>query len=144
MCVTVVDCCRSCSKNDISDEELNRATGLLWTNSFACASGGGQAIFPVFSIVSHSCVSNCSHSVYPNNHLGLQAKALIRQGEELTISYISPNQVLIVIYRVLSVVIGILDLKFLRMMAHFLWDHGSDKTYISTANYVQLVIERLC
>ena len=85
--------CRSCKKSDFTDEELDRAVGLLWTNSFACASGGGQAIFPVFSIISHSCVSNCSHSVYPNNYLGLQAKALIQEGEELTISYISPAQV---------------------------------------------------
>jgi len=82
----------SCESSDFTDEELDRATGLLWTNSFACASGGGQAIFPVFSLISHSCISNCSHSVYPNNHLGLQAKTFIPKGEELTISYISPNQ----------------------------------------------------
>ena len=24
------------------DEEIDRAVGLLWTNSFACAQGGGQ------------------------------------------------------------------------------------------------------
>jgi len=27
---------------EFSDEEIDRAVGLLWTNSFACAQGGGQ------------------------------------------------------------------------------------------------------
>ena len=49
-----------------------------------------QAVFPTFSFVSHSCVSNANHVVFPNRHLALQAKVFIRKGEELTISYISP------------------------------------------------------
>ena len=52
-----------------------------------------QAVFPTFSFVSHSCVSNANHVVFPNRHLALQAKVFIRKGEELTISYISPIQV---------------------------------------------------
>ena len=51
-----------------------------------------QAVFPTFSFVSHSCVSNANHVVFPNRHLALQAKVFIRKGEELTISYISPIQ----------------------------------------------------
>ena len=27
---------------EFSDDDIDRAVGLLWTNSFACASGGGQ------------------------------------------------------------------------------------------------------
>ena len=67
--------------------------GLLWTNSFACASGGGQALFPVFSLISHSCISNCTHSVFPNKHLALQSRMKIKKGQELTINYISSTQV---------------------------------------------------
>jgi len=77
---------------EFSDEDINRAVGLLWTNSFACASGGGQAIFPTFSFASHSCKPNCAHSVFPNKTLALQAKEKIKAGEEFTISYISTLQ----------------------------------------------------
>ncbi|XP_023328599.1 protein msta isoform X2 [Eurytemora carolleeae] len=77
---------------EFSDEEIDRAVGLLWTNSFACAQGGGQAIFPSFSFASHSCRPNCAHSVFPNKTLALQAKIKIQAGEEFTISYISTLQ----------------------------------------------------
>lgn len=75
-----------------SEEEIDRAVGLLWTNAFACAKGGGQAIFPTFSLISHSCQSNCVHTVFPNKTLALQSKVAIKAGEELTINYISPMQ----------------------------------------------------
>ena len=77
---------------DLKDEDINRAVGLLWTNAFACSNGGGQAIFPTFSLMSHSCVPNCAHSVFPNKTLALQAKHKIKAGEEFTIAYISPLQ----------------------------------------------------
>ena len=43
--------------------------------------------------MSHSCVPNCAHSVFPNKTLALQAKTKIKAGEEFTISYISTLQV---------------------------------------------------
>lgn len=76
----------------LADDDINRATGLLWVNAFACSRGGGQAIFPTFSFMSHSCAPNCSHSVFPNKTLALQAKVKIPAGTEFTISYISPLQ----------------------------------------------------
>ena len=27
---------------DLSDEDIDRAVGLLWVNAFACSNGGGQ------------------------------------------------------------------------------------------------------
>ena len=42
--------------------------------------------------MSHSCVPNCAHSVFPNKTLALQAKHKIKAGEEFTIAYISPLQ----------------------------------------------------
>ncbi|TRY75019.1 hypothetical protein TCAL_07034 [Tigriopus californicus] len=79
-------------KDTFSNEEIDRACGLFWTNAFSCNSGGGQAIFPTFSFMSHSCTSNANHVVFPNRHLALQAKVLIKKGDEITISYISPLQ----------------------------------------------------
>ena len=52
-----------------------------------CVSGG-QAIFPTYSFMSQFC----SHSVFPNKTLALQAKHAIKAGEEFTIAYISPLQ----------------------------------------------------
>jgi len=77
---------------DFTSEEIDRVSGLLWTNSFSCARGEGQAIFPTFSFASHSCIPNCASSVFPNKTLALQAKKKIQTGEELTISYISTLQ----------------------------------------------------
>jgi len=76
----------------LPDTDIDRAVGLLWTNAFACCRGGGQAIFPTFSFMSHSCAPNCTHSVFPNKTLALQAKVKIPAGTEFTISYISPLQ----------------------------------------------------
>jgi len=80
------------SNPNLNDEDIDRTVGLLWTNAFACANGGGQAIFPTFSFMSHSCVPNCAHSVFPNKTLALQAKTHVKAGEEFTIAYISPLQ----------------------------------------------------
>lgn len=76
----------------LTDVDIDRAVGLLWVNAFACSRGGGQAIFPTFSFMSHSCAPNCAHSVFPNKTLALQAKVRIPAGTEFTISYISPLQ----------------------------------------------------
>ena len=29
---------------NLSDEDIDRAVGLLWVNAFACSNGGGQVI----------------------------------------------------------------------------------------------------
>ena len=30
---------------NLSDEDIDRAVGLLWVNAFACSNGGGQVFF---------------------------------------------------------------------------------------------------
>ena len=67
--------------------------GLLWTNSFSCKDSEGMAIFPVFSIVSHSCLPNASPILLQSHRLALEAKTDIAEGEEITISYVSIMQV---------------------------------------------------
>jgi SET domain-containing protein len=52
-----------------------------------------MAIFPVFSIVSHSCLPNASPILLQSHRLALEAKTDIAEGEEITISYVSIMQV---------------------------------------------------
>ena len=84
---------RNYKLDEFSESDLDRVAGILWTNAFECCRGGGQAVFPTFSLLSHSCHANASHVVFPNNHLVLNAKVAIKAGEEITISYISLIQV---------------------------------------------------
>lgn len=74
---------------NFQDEDFDRAIGLLWTNSFSCKDSLGVALFPVFSIVSHSCLPNASPVALQSRRLALEAKMDIAKGEEITISYIS-------------------------------------------------------
>ena len=50
-------------------------------------------MFPVFSIISHSCLPNANPVLLQKNQLALEAKLDIVKGEEITISYISIMQV---------------------------------------------------
>ena len=89
----VNDYLKKCSKINFTDEEYDRAVGLLWTNSFSCKDSEGMAIFPVFSIVSHSCLPNASPILLQSHRMALEAKTDIAAGEEITISYVSIMQV---------------------------------------------------
>ncbi len=92
----VNDMIRNCCLDvTVTDEEIDRAVGLLWTHSFSCSNAGGQAIFPIFSILSHSCSPNASPVVVQDwyGSASLEAKVDIKEGDEITISYISILQV---------------------------------------------------
>ena len=49
----------------------------------------GKAIYPTFSFLSHSCMANARYSVHPDNTMTISARRPIKQGEEITIQYIS-------------------------------------------------------
>ena len=90
-----------------------RAIGILRTNAFqvehpylAAQGTSGKAIYPTFSFLSHSCMANArfgfrlSHYikghhhmfryvVHPDNTMTIRARRSIKQGEEITIQYIS-------------------------------------------------------
>jgi len=79
-----------------SEDEINRAIGILRTNAFQIehpymtAQGtSGKAIYPTFSFISHSCISNARYTVKPNERLTLRAQVDIKEGVEITIQYIS-------------------------------------------------------
>eukprot|EP00092_Neocalanus_flemingeri_P013253 GFUD01014283.1.p1 GENE.GFUD01014283.1~~GFUD01014283.1.p1 ORF type:complete len:522 (+),score=161.87 GFUD01014283.1:236-1801(+) len=79
-----------------SEEEIHRAIGILRTNAFqiehpylAAQGTSGKAIYPTFSFLSHSCISNAKYSVMPDDRLTLRAQVDIKEGDEITIQYIS-------------------------------------------------------
>ena len=45
-------------EDQFSEAEFDRAVGVLGTNAFECCQGGGQALFPTISLLSHSCLAN--------------------------------------------------------------------------------------
>jgi len=79
-----------------SEEEIHRAIGILRTNAFqiehpymAAQGTSGKAVYPTFSFLSHSCIANARYSVKPDDRLTLRAQVDIKEGEEITIQYIS-------------------------------------------------------
>merc|ERR1712179_512100 len=79
-----------------SEEEIHRAIGILRTNAFqvehpymAAVGTSGKAIYPTFSFLSHSCLSNARYAVMTDDTLVLSAQVDIKAGEEITIQYIS-------------------------------------------------------
>jgi len=70
-----------------SQQEVLRAGGILRTNSLTVE--GGKAIYPTFSFLSHSCVANGRYVVMDDNKVELRAKVDIKEGEEITIQYIT-------------------------------------------------------
>ena len=79
-----------------SEQEINRAIGILRTNAFQIEhpylqeeGTSGKAIYPTFSFMSHNCYNNGRYIVHPDNKLTLRAQRHIKEGEEITIQYIS-------------------------------------------------------
>jgi len=79
-----------------TEDEINRAIGILRTNAFqiehpymAAVGTSGKAIYPTFSFLSHSCLSNARYTVMNDDTLILRAQVDIAVGEEIKIQYIS-------------------------------------------------------
>ena len=76
-------------------DEINKAIGLIRTNGINIEKPySGQivsckALYPTFSLLSHSCVSNARIFVQPDNEIIIRAQVDIMEGEEITIQYIS-------------------------------------------------------
>ena len=47
-----------------------------------------RALFPMFSLINHSCSANAKHTIYiKNRRIAVQAQTSIREGEEILINY---------------------------------------------------------
>jgi len=83
------------SKQGFCEENIERSLGLLQTNGVTSQSSQGEprghALYPIFSIVNNSCVSNTRHGK-KEDAFCLIATVPIKAGEEITTSYKSPTQ----------------------------------------------------
>ncbi|XP_023326813.1 histone-lysine N-methyltransferase ASHR1 [Eurytemora carolleeae] len=81
---------------EINDETLiHRMIGIVCVNSvgfdYKKTSVKGRALYPLLSLVSHSCVSNARYTVnYDDFTVTLRARRKINEGEEITINYVPP------------------------------------------------------
>lgn len=81
--------------DQFSAEEITRAIGLIRTNGiniekpYACQMVACKALYPTFSFLSHSCISNARIFIMPDNEIIIRAQVDIKKGEEITIQYIS-------------------------------------------------------
>jgi len=71
----------------VEEEEVRHCFGVLKTNAMETAGGGGQALYPVASVMSHSCLANMEMLNQAGQTITFRAKRKIKCGEELTIRY---------------------------------------------------------
>ena len=60
----------------VSKEEIDHMIGVLLTNGFENEYDGvhGRAIYPILSLISHSCQANLRHAVNPGQQVALQVR----------------------------------------------------------------------
>ena len=84
----VVDFLLSTCSLNFTKEDVMWAIGLLKTNSIMFGDEKSRALFPIFSLINHSCVANAKHTIYiKNRRISVQAQTDIKQGEEIVINY---------------------------------------------------------
>ena len=84
----VVDFLLSTCNLNFTKEDVMWAIGLLKTNSIMFGDEKSRALFPIFSLINHSCVANAKHTIYiKNRRISVQAQTDIKQGEEIVINY---------------------------------------------------------
>ena len=79
------------AQTDLSEEEILRGIGIFLTNAANMAPAQGRWIFPTFSFLSHSCVSNSRFFISPGGEVTVTAVVDIEAGQEATISYCPPQ-----------------------------------------------------
>ena len=64
------------------------AIGVLKTNSIMFGDEKARALFPMFSLINHSCSANAKHTIYiKNKRIAVQAQTDIDAGDEILINY---------------------------------------------------------
>ena len=77
-----------CKLDFVTADKAKRAFGILQTNSVGLAPHG-RALYPVVSIMSHSCVPNLTSMLNPGEAIAFRANRVMEKGEELSIRYIN-------------------------------------------------------
>ena len=74
------------------DYKFKRFIGLLKTNAVQVNKGQARALFPTFSFLSHSCITNARHVIEAQNNefrISVYAQVAIAEGQEICITYIN-------------------------------------------------------
>jgi len=72
-----------------TEDDILWAICLLKTNTIMFGEPGDRALFPMFSLINHSCYSNAKHTIYTEKkRIAVQAQADIKEGQEITINYV--------------------------------------------------------
>ena len=69
----------------VEEDDVRHCFGVLKTNAMETVGGGGQALYPIASVMSHSCVANLEMLSHAGQTIAFRAKRKIKCGEELTI-----------------------------------------------------------
>ena len=69
----------------VEEDDVRHCFGILKTNAMETVGGGGQALYPIASVMSHSCVANLEMLGQAGQTIAFRAKRKIKCGEELTI-----------------------------------------------------------
>ena len=69
----------------VEEDDVRHCFGVLKTNAMEMEGGGGQALYPIASVMSHSCVANLEVLNKAGQTIAFRAKRKIQSGEELTI-----------------------------------------------------------
>ena len=94
MMETVVSCLEASLAGRYGREEILRSAGIILTNTASCNSlQGGEdhciGLFPVFSLLSHSCVPNTRRDT-DRGRMVVTATVPIKEGEQIVTSYKNP------------------------------------------------------
>ena len=71
----------------VSLADVQHVYGVLQTNSVSLISREGRTVYPVVSLLSHSCLNNLEPVTNPAAGMKLRAKTKILAGEQLTMRY---------------------------------------------------------
>lgn len=79
----------------LPSQDVWRAIGVLQTNTVALAAPGQRsglysALYPTFSLLSHSCRANARFTITRGRGVEVTAQVEIQPGEEVTIQYLTP------------------------------------------------------
>ena len=69
----------------VEEDDVRHCFGVLKTNAMEMEGGGGQALYAIASVMSHSCVANLEVLNKAGQTIAFRAKRKIQSGEELTI-----------------------------------------------------------
>jgi len=77
-----------CGLKQFSEADIARSLGVLGSNCCNMAEFRARGLFPIFSLINHSCAANSRHIVCSSEGtMEIVAKADIKAGEEITVRY---------------------------------------------------------